>query len=77
MQISSPMAHVGDLFVLYYQRKGRYGHVGLVASLLPNNQFLSIEGNTNAGGSREGYGVFKRERAVTDRCKFIRWAALV
>ncbi|MBK6507204.1 MAG: CHAP domain-containing protein [Ignavibacteria bacterium] len=40
---------------------GGFGHTGLVESV--NGGFLeTIEGNTNEGGSREGIGVFRRNR---------------
>jgi len=66
----------GDIFCLHYPAKGRYGHVGFVVGV-PSGSFETIEGNTNPGGSREGYGVFKRVRTVTDRCLFVRWAAVI
>ena len=39
------------------------GHTGLVARV-EGDQVLTIEGNTNLGGSREGIGVFSRRRAL-------------
>jgi hypothetical protein len=72
-QVTSPMPHKGDVFALYYPTKGRHGHVGIVTGLLPDNRFATIEGNSNRGGSREGYAVVEQSRPVTDRCTFIRW----
>lgn len=43
----------------------RIGHVGLVVSVDGNN-LETIEGNTNAGGSRNGDGVYKRTRQVSE-----------
>jgi hypothetical protein len=38
------------------------GHVGFVESV-GKREVVTIEGNTNEGGSREGVGVFRRKRA--------------
>jgi hypothetical protein len=68
---SSPA--VGDLFVVWHAELKRFAHVGLVIGNLPAGRISTIEGNTSGGGSREGWGVFARERALAadDRC--IRW----
>lgn len=39
---------------------GGHGHAGLVAGV-SGNHLITIEGNTNQGGSADGYGVFRRE----------------
>src|SRR5437763_788838 len=49
----------GFIFVL--STGGSHGHTGLVAEVLPG-KLRTIEGNTNDGGSREGIGVFRRDR---------------
>ena len=49
----------GDLF---YTRD--WGHVGLVVSS-DGTYVTTIEGNTNDGGSADGYGVFKRTRKIS------------
>jgi len=50
----------GDLFV--WNIKGA-GHIGFVAEV--NGQYVrTIEGNTNDDGSREGYEVCERTRAI-------------
>ena len=48
----------GLIFVMDYG-KG-VGHTGIVTGLR-GGKLLTIEGNTNVGGSREGIGVFARE----------------
>ena len=77
---TSPQA--GDVFLCYGVPDGegarRACHTGFVLSV--NEQagtFTTIEGNTNLGGSREGVGVFKRVRVISDRFKFIRYGDLV
>ncbi len=66
---------VGDLFCLYYSRLKRYGHVGIVIKVTPKN-IITIEGNTNAGGSRTGFAVLSRTRKYNDRMGFIHWQKL-
>lgn len=47
---------------LYYRSLGRYGHIFLIVGEDKNN-FYTLEGNTNSGGSREGDGVYKKIRS--------------
>lgn len=66
----------GDLF--YVLRTDTDAtHVGYVAALLKGTPaWRSIEGNTNGGGSRDGDGVYRRQRGgVPDptRYAFVRW----
>lgn len=65
---------VGDLFVIYFPSMKRFGHVGFVTSLVDENTFTTIEGNSNSDGSRDGYGVVSNKRKVTELIKFIRWS---
>jgi hypothetical protein len=37
-----------------------------------NGQLITIEGNTNDGGSRDGIGVFLRQRSLSSVHKVIR-----
>lgn len=55
----------GQIFVIAIGSKG-LGHSGLVTEVLPDGRFKTIEGNSNDGGSREGIGVFERERKPTE-----------
>ncbi|HTQ78430.1 MAG TPA: peptidoglycan-binding domain-containing protein [Thermoanaerobaculia bacterium] len=48
-------------FIFILSSGGGHGHTGLVAEVLPG-KLVTIEGNTNEGGSREGIGVFRRDR---------------
>ena len=55
----------GDLF-LVQSRKGDWVHVGIVGAVRNGGREIgTIEGNTNAGGSREGLYVLERNRRVT------------
>ncbi|MCZ2141516.1 MAG: CHAP domain-containing protein, partial [Bacteroidia bacterium] len=53
----------GDCFTLFYPNLNRVGHVGFVINR-SGGYFITIEGNTNSEGGREGNGVFKRKRDV-------------
>ncbi|HWM92094.1 MAG TPA: peptidoglycan-binding protein [Thermoanaerobaculia bacterium] len=49
----------GHIFVIDTGPAGGAGHTGLVERVL-GGKLVTIEGNTNEGGSREGVGVFRR-----------------
>lgn len=49
----------GQVFI--FSSGGGKGHTGLVESVI-GGFLVTIEGNTNEGGSREGIGVFRRNR---------------
>jgi hypothetical protein len=51
----------GDVFGLFYTNLNRIGHVGFIDS--QNERFfITVEGNTNQAGSREGDGVYRKRR---------------
>ncbi|MGQ0467044.1 MAG: CHAP domain-containing protein [Sporichthyaceae bacterium] len=56
---------VGAIAYFYNAGLGRIAHVGIVIAVDADGSFLSVEGNTNSGGSRQGIGVFKLRRAGT------------
>jgi CHAP domain-containing protein len=59
----------GLIFVL--STGGGLGHMGLVEQV-ETGRVITIEGNTNDGGSREGVGVFRRSRTIAGiNCGFI------
>ena len=51
----------GQIFVIDTGNPGGAGHAGLVEQVA-GGKLVTIEGNTNDGGSREGIGVFRRTR---------------
>lgn len=51
----------GDCFTLYFQNLKRVGHVGFIVGE-DDKYFITIEGNTNGAGSRDGDGVYKKKR---------------
>lgn len=73
--ISAEEAGPGDLFLLWFPRLGRYGHIGWVDEVREHHgDYLTIEGNTNAAGAREGLYVMERIRPITRAVKFMRWS---
>jgi len=53
----------GDIFLLYYPALNRVAHTGFVERALPFF-VVTIEGNTNDEGGREGYKVARRIRRL-------------
>ena len=68
LRVKTPQT--GDIFIMDYG-KGQ-GHTGFVSQVLPNGIIETIEGNTNADGSREGYAVCKRTRKISSCIGFLR-----
>jgi len=63
-QNESSLVTPGMIFII--TTGGGHGHTGLVEEVR-GLALTTIEGNTNAGGSREGIGVFRRtSRRVSD-----------
>ncbi len=53
----------GDVFGIYFPNKRRIAHVGFVEDWGADKPFaMTIEGNTNDFGSREGDGVYRKKR---------------
>lgn len=52
----------GDVITIYYNNLGRVGHTGFFIETNKDGYFITIEGNTNGTGSREGDGVYKKKR---------------
>lgn len=51
----------GDLFYLYFPSMNRYAHVGFVEKV-DGNYIVTVEGNSNSGGSRTGGMVCRNRR---------------
>lgn len=65
-------AEVGDLILLYYAKLGRVGHVGFIDYWSAGNKVVTIEGNTNGYGSREGDGVHVKYRLKSQLYKVVK-----
>ncbi|MEJ6979653.1 hypothetical protein WG906_04280 [Pedobacter sp. P351] len=61
MQRQTNKPSPGDVFGIFFASKGRIAHCGFVDSW-NDSWLLTVEGNTNEAGSREGDGVYKKRR---------------
>lgn len=65
-----------DVLGIYSNELKRIAHAGLVEGR-QNNWIISIEGNTNNDGSREGNGVYRKWRHIRTIAKFANWVSVV
>lgn len=69
--VTSPRA--GDVFLLWFPKLNRFAHTGFVVEA-KGGGWVTVEGNTSGGGSREGWIVARRTRVFAAADRFIRWA---
>jgi hypothetical protein len=62
----------GNVLGIYFQEYKRIAHVGLIVKQ-EGNYLISIEGNTNLAGSREGEGVYLKKRHIKTIYKMADW----
>lgn len=75
---------LGDVFLKYDERLGRFAHTGIVVAVHePDPQedrdvqlCTTIEGNTNDDGSRNGHTTLRKVRRLNERDAFVRWVEL-
>lgn len=72
-----PTPEVGDVFLIWFAKLGRFAHTGIVRTVEDGMRCGTREGNTSGGGSREGWLVADRVRTFNEKDRFIRWRALV
>lgn len=65
----------GDVFGIYFPSKGRIAHVGFV-DRWTDTRVYTVEGNTNAAGSREGDGVYRKVRLRSQIHSVANWIDL-
>lgn len=53
----------GDIFALFFPEKNRIAHAGFIDQW-KDPWLITVEGNTNSSGSREGDGVYRKRRLV-------------
>lgn len=58
-------AQRGDVFALYFPALKRHAHTGLIESVNADGTVNTIEANTSGSGSREGWLVARKTRALT------------
>jgi hypothetical protein len=61
----------GDVVIFLDEHRHAH-HMGFVTATHPENEFDTLEGNTNAGGSINGDGVYRRTRTANERTVFVR-----
>ena len=61
-----------DVFGIYFPEYHRIAHVGIVERL-DGDYCISLEGNTNPGGSNDGDGVYRRRRLLKTLRRFADW----
>lgn len=64
----------GDVLGIYFPEKHRIAHAGLVERA-DGDWVVSIEGNTNEAGSREGDGVYRKRRHIRTIYRFADWVS--
>jgi len=62
----------GNLIGIYFPELKRIAHVGLITGI-DGDYVLSIEGNTNVTGSREGDGVYRKRRHIKTIHRMADW----
>lgn len=62
----------GDVFGIYFRRRGRVAHVGFIDGAR-GSYYITVEGNTNGQGSREGDGVYRKYHPKRTVYKVSRW----
>jgi hypothetical protein len=62
---------IGSLGLVWFPQMKRYGHIFCVKRVTSSRSIETIEGNSNAEGSREGYAVVSRVRPVSGQ--FVKW----
>jgi hypothetical protein len=69
----------GDVFLLWHTVDGvqRFAHTGFVVAVLEDGSCLTLEGNTNSDGSREGWLSTYKTRHFGANDRFVRWSTLV
>jgi len=62
-----------DVLGIYYSEFKRIAHVGFIDEWGIGNFCMTVEGNTNDTGDREGHGVYKKRRLKSQIYKVSRW----
>jgi hypothetical protein len=70
--VEATQPQCGDVFGIYFSSKERIAHVGLIEEK-SNGYFITVEGNTDGAGSRDGQGVYRKRRVVRNVYKVSRW----
>jgi hypothetical protein len=62
----------GDVFGIYFNDKKRIAHCGFL-DRYNGSWVMTVEGNTNTAGSRDGDGVYRKRRLMASLYKVADW----
>lgn len=71
-KISIAIPDTADVFGIYFPSEKRVAHVGFVDQWIGKN-VITVEGNTNDNGSRDGNGVYRKMRPISTIYIVSRW----
>jgi hypothetical protein len=66
------LPQTGDVFGMWFPEKKRIAHAGFVDSWT-GSWLITVEGNTNIAGNREGDGVYRKRRLVQSVYRVADW----
>lgn len=69
---SASLPQKGDVFGIYFNSVKRIAHAGFVDEW-GDKYVITVEGNTNEAGSREGDGVYRKRRLVSSIYQVATW----
>jgi len=62
----------GDVLGVYFPNLKRIAHVGII-EMIDGDWCVTVEGNTNVNGSREGNGVYRKRRPMKSLYRVADW----
>lgn len=70
---------VDDLILFWHRVDGvfRFAHIGYVLAVNADGSLVTIEGNTNNDGSRDGWQEVKKDRRLGEHDKVVHWHRLI
>lgn len=77
--VASDKGARGNIFLAFYPELdgGRFGHTGIILQRNADGSYLTIEGNTNTDGSRDGWQVCYKTRRFGKADMLIDWTKLL
>jgi hypothetical protein len=63
----------GTVFGIYFENLKRIAHVGFIDVWGPGDWAITVEGNTNIAGSRDGDGIYRKKRLKRQIYKVADW----
>jgi hypothetical protein len=71
-KVNTKVVQAGNVFGIWFSNLKRIAHVGLVEKR-EGDWLVTIEGNTNVAGGREGDGVYRKRRPLKSIYAFADW----